>query len=1224
MARSVIVTLGANVSNFIAGMGQAASAAQSAAGRIVQSAQRNSAEWDTVGSSLTKVGAVAAAGLGLAAKAAMDWESAFAGVAKTVDQSSPAFAGLEGELRGMARSMAASHTEIAAVAEAAGALGVATEDVAGFTRTMIMLGETTNLTAEEAADSLAQFMNIMGTAPDQVGNLGAALVALGNDGASTERQIVQMAQRIAGAGRQIGLSEAEVMGFASALASVGIEVEAGGTAISSTMLKMEQAVRSGGAELETLARTAGMSSADFKRAFETDAAGAIQAFIEGLGRVQAAGGDVTGILTELGITGIREADALRRLALSGDMLANSLATANEAMDSGTALLAEYMVRAATTEARVQAAWNNIKDAAISAGQALLPMIAAAAQGFAAFAGALAQLPGPVQGFGVAVLGVVAAVGLVGGAVMKTVAFIVELRAALVALGAASAVSGGLSALGAGLAAVARRAAPVAIAVAALVVTFRALNQALKEGDAGYQMTRNLENLQQAILSASGAAKSSDLDLDSMFRFETGAVIKDSIEGIDDAMRRIADNGAWASFEQWTHSTGMATSAAGEARDRMLELDAAMAGMASKGQLRETAAAFDELAASSRRAGLSSEQLIDLFPQYADAARTAAEAMGATNLTADELVELMSGRVPASVRAAAEAAGQGSEEYKQLQDALGNAAGAAEAAAQGFIALANAQLALDGSAIAVERALRSAKDAIGENGRTLDETTEAGLANQEMLLQLAGTMGQYAKAQADAGISGDELARVMDDNRAKFIATAEAMGASRFEAEVMADRYGLVGGQVAGLAGAFQDLGAKLAAVPDGKQITVRGENMETVNGDLSEISAAIADMPDDKQIAITMPDGEVRLATVGELKASLESLPANTEAGVTAPGAAAAAEQVKNITWMIEDLPEYKSIQVVMPDGSSTYTTAQNLGRAIRDIPDDKDVTLTLSNGETATVTAGQVRDALGQINDRNVAINADPSGAVAGAGTAQGAIDATHGVTRDVDADPSGAISGSSRAQGAIDATHGVDRNINVTSDAASTASSAQASMNSVRNVTRTITINTVYTGGSGFSGGGGAAGGGGGGGWRDGGLIPASSAVPGPAWSGAQRLSVGGRVAGWSPHPRADNVPIWATAGEVMMSNWAGDRYGRDRLLAINSGRIDPRAFSAFMSAQGFADGGLLRPQRPATHAYAAAPVGSMGGVVHNTNITVNNPVTRSWAESVRQESALAAVGR
>ena len=101
-------------------------------------------------------------------------------------------------LRGLARVLPATHGEIAAVAEAAGQLGIQRENVAAFTKTMIDLGASTTLSAEEAATGLAQMMNVMQTAPEDVGRLGAALVALGNAGASTESEILNMASYITG------------------------------------------------------------------------------------------------------------------------------------------------------------------------------------------------------------------------------------------------------------------------------------------------------------------------------------------------------------------------------------------------------------------------------------------------------------------------------------------------------------------------------------------------------------------------------------------------------------------------------------------------------------------------------------------------------------------------------------------------------------------------------------------------------------------------------------------------------------------------------------------------------------------------------------------------------------------------------------------------------------------------------------------------------------------
>src|SRR5690606_18941896 len=101
-------------------------------------------------------------GLGAAALASsITFESAFAGVRKTVDATEEEFASLERGIRDMAREIPASAESIAQVAEAAGQLGIHTENILGFTEVMIGLGESTNMSADEAATALARFANIV-------------------------------------------------------------------------------------------------------------------------------------------------------------------------------------------------------------------------------------------------------------------------------------------------------------------------------------------------------------------------------------------------------------------------------------------------------------------------------------------------------------------------------------------------------------------------------------------------------------------------------------------------------------------------------------------------------------------------------------------------------------------------------------------------------------------------------------------------------------------------------------------------------------------------------------------------------------------------------------------------------------------------------------------------------------------------------------------------------
>ena len=409
----------------------------------------------SIGDRLTDAGKALTAGItvpltaagGAALKTAIDFESAFAGVRKTVDASEETLASLREEIRQMAKEMPASAVEIAGVAEAAGQLGIQTENIIGFTRTMIDLGVATNMTAEEAATALARLANITQMPQEQFDRLGATIVELGNNLATTEAEIVEMGLRIAGAGAQIGLAESEILAFAGALSSVGIEAEAGGTAISRVMITIANAVQEGGEQLDLFAKVAGMSVSDFRKAFEEDAAMAIIAFIEGLARMSAEGENVFTILDELSLSEIRVRDALLRASGAGDLFRESLEMANQAWDENIALTQEAEQRYNTTESQLTILWNRIKDVGITLGDALIPVlldfidalqpvidaIARAAEWFAA-------LDPAVRNVILAITGIVAALGpalIVFGSLLNAIstiaAFLPTLKGLFLAL-----------------------------------------------------------------------------------------------------------------------------------------------------------------------------------------------------------------------------------------------------------------------------------------------------------------------------------------------------------------------------------------------------------------------------------------------------------------------------------------------------------------------------------------------------------------------------------------------------------------------------------------------------------------------------------------------------------------------------------------------------------------------------------------------------------------------
>nr|DAX69080.1 MAG TPA: minor tail protein [Caudoviricetes sp.] len=316
------------------------------------------------------------ASVGLVTKAASDYESAFAGVKKTVDETATvSYKNLSDGIRQMAKELPASAVEIANVAEVAGQLGIKAEDILTFSRTMIDMGESTNLSAEDAATAIAKIANILGLTSDEYKRFGSSVVDLGNNFATTERDIVEMTNRLAAGGKLAGLTAPDILGLATAMSSVGIEAEAGGTAMTQTLTAIGNAVSLTGKgaadDLNLIAKTAGMTSEEFQQAWKEKPVVALQSFIKGLKDAQEKGVNMNAILAQLGMTGIRQSNMLKSLALASDKMGDAVDRSNKAWKENTALTNEANKRYETTESQLKMFKNQVTDLAIEFGGPLL-------------------------------------------------------------------------------------------------------------------------------------------------------------------------------------------------------------------------------------------------------------------------------------------------------------------------------------------------------------------------------------------------------------------------------------------------------------------------------------------------------------------------------------------------------------------------------------------------------------------------------------------------------------------------------------------------------------------------------------------------------------------------------------------------------------------------------------------------------------------------------------
>ena len=343
------------------------------------------------------LGAPLAAVIGFTIKSFAELELAMRGVQKTVDAPLSAIENLKQEFIGVSNTIPTAATELARMGQVAGQLGVGVEEIGAFTRVIAEFVVATDVGAEEAAFSLARIANIMQIPTSQTRNLASSMVALGNSFAANEPEIIAMSLRIAKAGKVVGLTAGEVLGFSSALASVGVKAQAGGTAISKAFIGINKAVNAGGKKLALFADIAGMSIDEFTRLFREDAATAFSAFISGLEGTRKAGGDVFKVLEDLGLQSIRTQQALLGLMLANDTLTDSLALGNRAFKENTALSREAAIFFAAIANQMKILWNQIKNAAAIMGEAFSPVLESVIKKMSEFAMQLQEWGKRLQG-----------------------------------------------------------------------------------------------------------------------------------------------------------------------------------------------------------------------------------------------------------------------------------------------------------------------------------------------------------------------------------------------------------------------------------------------------------------------------------------------------------------------------------------------------------------------------------------------------------------------------------------------------------------------------------------------------------------------------------------------------------------------------------------------------------------------------------------------------------
>ena len=381
------------------------------------------------------VGAVAAlaGAMALTVGASSKFEDSFAGIKKTVDASEAEFDKLAVSIRTLATEIPIATSQLNQIGELGGQLGVKTSGLPIFIDTIAKLGVATRLSTETAALSLARLQTIFQLPENEIDNLASSLVDLGNNFAALEDEILSTSLRLAAGAKVAGATVADTLAIATALQAVGVQSQAGGTAMARVFQAITIALQGGQKEMAVFAEVTGLGVEGFRQLASENPAEALNVFLMGLSNASDAGRNLVEILEQLGLKQQRTIRALLAVSEAGDLLTETLTTANVAFDLNIALQEEADKRFETSKSQAKLMKNAFTELRIEIGNFFLPALKNLLAGLTGTALAMADNEKSADGMNNALIAIVTTFSLVSMAAINLVGQLARIKALAVAV-----------------------------------------------------------------------------------------------------------------------------------------------------------------------------------------------------------------------------------------------------------------------------------------------------------------------------------------------------------------------------------------------------------------------------------------------------------------------------------------------------------------------------------------------------------------------------------------------------------------------------------------------------------------------------------------------------------------------------------------------------------------------------------------------------------------------
>lgn len=325
----------------------------------------------------------AAGGLTVVAQAAMAFESAMAGVKKTVDGTPEQIQALSSDIKQLSIDLGLSSEAVADIAAQGGQLGIPIEELGRFTEMAGKMSVAFGISADEAAQSAAELANVFGISMQDVEALGDAINTLGNNTAATEPDIINAMVRIGGTSKQFGLAEEQAAALTAAFIALGKTPEVAATAVNGLLTKLQTA-QVQGKEFQEALDGIGLSGDKLAEDIAANPQQALSGFLQTLSELDSQ----QRAIATFKLFGQEYSDDV-------NLLVGSLGTYNDALGltadksaTAGAMQTEFEAQMSTSEAAINRAEAALTAITQTLGQYLLPVISATANGVANMADAV--------------------------------------------------------------------------------------------------------------------------------------------------------------------------------------------------------------------------------------------------------------------------------------------------------------------------------------------------------------------------------------------------------------------------------------------------------------------------------------------------------------------------------------------------------------------------------------------------------------------------------------------------------------------------------------------------------------------------------------------------------------------------------------------------------------------------------------------------------------------